>query len=73
MELLTSRDKQKLLIALFLQFLVNLLDLLGVAIFGVIGSIAISGVSGKQRGLRVSQVLEKIGLENLKLYSERKI
>jgi ABC-type multidrug transport system fused ATPase/permease subunit len=70
MELLTSRDKQKLLIALFLQFLVNLLDLLGVAIFGVIGSIAISGVSGRQRGLRVSQVLEKIGLENFSLQSQ---
>ena len=70
MELLTSRDKQKLLIALFLQFLVNLLDLLGVAIFGVIGSIAISGVSGRQRGLRVSQVLEKIGLENFSLQAQ---
>ena len=70
MELLTSRDKQKLLIALFLQFLVNLLDLLGVAIFGVIGSIAISGVSGRQRGLRVSQVLDKIGLENFSLQAQ---
>ena len=70
MELLTSRDKKKLLIALFLQLLVNLLDLLGVAIFGVIGSIAISGVSGMERGLRVTQVLGKIGLENLGLQAQ---
>jgi len=68
--LLTKRDKHKLSLALFLQFLVNFLDLAGVAIFGVIGSIAISGVAGRQQGLRVSQVLEKIGLENLSLQGQ---
>ncbi len=68
--LLTKRDKHNLSLALFLQLLVNFLDLVGVAIFGVIGSIAISGVAGRQKGLRVTQVLEKIGLENLSLQGQ---
>jgi len=57
-ELLSVRDRQKLSVVLLLQTFLGLLDLLGVAIIGLLGSLAVSGVSSRGPGDRVYKVLE---------------
>ena len=61
--LLSHRDKRKLLIVSLGQFLLTFLDLLGVALIGVIGALTIRGVSNQAPGDRVSKVLEFLNLE----------
>jgi len=53
-----------------LQVILGLLDLLGVALVGILGSLAITGASSRAPGNRVGQVLEILNLENLNLQSQ---
>lgn len=55
---LPKRDRQKISVVVFLQIFMSLLDLLGVAIIGVLGALAVSGVQSSQPGSRVSQVID---------------
>jgi ABC-type multidrug transport system fused ATPase/permease subunit len=60
--ILETKDRRRLKYVVVLQILMGLLDLLGVALFGVLGSIAINGVSSKSPGNRVTAVLEFLNL-----------
>jgi ABC-type multidrug transport system fused ATPase/permease subunit len=62
--LLESSDKRKLGVVSLTQFFLGILDLLGVAIIGVLGSLAVSGIQSKAPGNRVGDVLEFLNLEN---------
>jgi len=50
--------------------MLGLLDLLGVALVGVLGSLAITGVSSKLPGNRVGRILELLRLEDLPLQQQ---
>jgi ABC-type multidrug transport system fused ATPase/permease subunit len=64
LSLLESSDKRKLGVVSLTQFFLGILDLFGVAIIGVLGSLAVSGIQSKAPGNRVGDVLEFLNLEN---------
>jgi len=62
--LLIKQDKRKVLGMIFLQVSLGLLDLAGVILVGILGALAVTGVQSQKPGLRVSRVLEILGLSN---------
>jgi len=58
-------DKLKIFLVVLIQILLSVLDLVGVAIFGVIGAIAVYGIQSKTTGTRVANVLEFFNIETL--------
>ena len=64
MKILPKSDKPKIFAAIFMQVSLALLDLIGVAIFGILGALAVTGVQSQQPGNRVSAVLSALGLSN---------
>lgn len=61
---LPNSDKPKIFAVTFLQAILGFMDLLGVAIFGVLGALAVTGVQSQQPGNRVSSVLKLLNLTN---------
>jgi ABC-type multidrug transport system fused ATPase/permease subunit len=63
LNILSSKDRKKLSAIVLLQVFFGFLDLLGVALIGLLGALTINGVQSKSPGTRVSQVLEFLNLE----------
>mgnify|MGYP000408530468 CR=1 FL=1 len=61
---LSARDRFKVSAVVILQIFFGLLDLAGVAIIGVLGALAVTGIQSSQPGDRVSSVLTFLHLEN---------
>ena len=61
---LPPRDKTKFIIVTLLQIGLGFIDLLGIAVIGVLGSLAVSGISSRRPGNRVSSFLDLLGLSN---------
>lgn len=68
--ILQKSDQRKIFIVILMQFCLNLLDLLGVALIGLLGSLAVTGVSGKQPGNRVTLIFKFLKIENFSLQSQ---
>jgi ABC-type multidrug transport system fused ATPase/permease subunit len=64
LRLLAPRDRRKLGLVLMVQIFLSGLDLVGVALIGIVSALAMTGVSGQASGDRVSAVLEFLRLEN---------
>ena len=64
LRILPSRDRKYLIVVICLQSCLGILDLIGVAIIGVIGALAISGVSTGKPGDRVGFILQQLGIAN---------
>jgi ABC-type multidrug transport system fused ATPase/permease subunit len=64
LRVLPSSDRPKVIAVVVLQVGLGFLDLLGVAAFGVLGALAVTGVQSQQPGNRVSAVLDFFGLSN---------
>ena len=62
--LFDKSDRKKIYLITLIQVLSNFLDLIGVALLGVLGSLAISGSSDKQPGSKVESVLKILNLDN---------
>jgi len=62
--LLGKRDRIKYLVSVAIQSAMSLIDLLGVATLGLVGSLAIRGVQSQAAGDRVSKVLVFLKIEN---------
>ncbi len=60
--ILNKRDRKKLLIVFLAQLVLNFLDLIGIALFGLLGALAVNGISFKTPGTRSSQVLEFLNI-----------
>lgn len=60
-----KRDKEKLFLVALSQVFLAFLDLLGVALLGVIGALSVYGIQSKSPGNRVSQILEFTNLNQL--------
>jgi ATP-binding cassette subfamily C protein len=58
------KDKEKLLIVSVIQIILSFFDLIGVAIMGVIGAVAVYGIQSKSAGDRVTKLLELLHLNN---------
>lgn len=61
----SKRDKEKLFLVALSQVFLAFLDLLGVALLGVIGALSVYGIQSKNPGNRISKVLEWANLGNL--------
>jgi ABC-type multidrug transport system fused ATPase/permease subunit len=62
--LLSRRDKQKVLLVTAIQIFMSLIDLLGVAVIGILGALAVSGVQSRTPGNRVQSALSILQIEN---------
>jgi ATP-binding cassette, subfamily B, bacterial PglK len=68
--ILSRKDKIKLFLLTVFQIFLAFLDLLGVGLLGVIGSLTINGVSAKQPGNRVQALLDLLWLTNFPLQTQ---
>jgi len=64
LKLLTRADRFKLAILTVVQVLLSFLDLLGIAIIGLLGSLAVSGIQSNQPVGRVASLLKFIQLQD---------
>lgn len=64
LKLLSPQDKKRLTQILIVQTLMSFLDLIGVALIGLLGTLAITGVQSKTPAGRVSQILDLLGLQD---------
>ncbi len=65
LRVLNRKEITKLIYVLMIQVLLGFLDLLGVALIGVLGALSVSGVQSKEPGSKVSQVLNFLYLDGL--------
>lgn len=63
--LLDPLDRKKLLLIVSVQVMLSLLDLIGVAVIGVIGALSVTGVSSRDPESRISQVLMQLQIDSL--------
>lgn len=68
--LLSKKDRIKLFIATISQIFLGFLDLIAVAAIGVLGALAVNGVSAKAPGNAVSGVLVFLNLDGLTLIQQ---
>ena len=68
--LLTKSEKQKVIGVIVIQIVLGFLDLVAIAIVGVLGALAVNGVQSRGPGDRVSSVLQLIGIENIEFRSQ---
>jgi ATP-binding cassette, subfamily B, bacterial PglK len=68
--ILDQADRRKVIWVILLQISFGFLDLLGVMLIGVIGALAITGVSSGKPGDRVSTLLQFVGLEDSSLQAQ---
>lgn len=63
MKLLGLKDQRKLLLLVLTQVLLNFLDLVGIGLIGIVGSLAVNGISAKAPGNRTFQILRLMHLD----------
>jgi ABC-type multidrug transport system fused ATPase/permease subunit len=73
LRILSSRDRKKLIGVAIIQIFLAGLDLLGVAIVGILGSLAINGISSKGPGERVERLFSIFQLSDLSIQEQAAI
>lgn len=66
-QILGRRDKVKISLVMIFQIFFGILDLTGVMLLGIIGSLAVAGVGGYPPGDRVSALIKFLNLDNYSL------
>jgi ABC-type bacteriocin/lantibiotic exporter with double-glycine peptidase domain len=66
----SKQDRRKILFIALLQTVLNLLDLVGVAIIGIIGSLAVSGLQSIPPAGRVYSILQFLNIDELSLQAQ---
>ncbi len=64
-QIFSKSDQRKIGAVVLLQILLGALDLLGVALIGVIGALAVTGIQSAQPGNRVGAILQFLQLDGL--------
>ena len=70
LKLLTRRDRKLIYLVIVLTIAFSILDLVGVILMGVIGSLSVTGISSGRTGNRVNQLLKFLGIQDLTLQSQ---
>jgi ABC-type multidrug transport system fused ATPase/permease subunit len=65
--LLNSKDRKKILFVSFAQTFSGFLDLLGIALFGLLGALAIKGIQSQNPNRAVEVILTTLNLDSLSL------
>jgi len=68
--LLTRTEKQKTILVIIAQVFLGLMDLAGVALFGILASLTLDGIESRPPSPRVSNILNFIGLNNLRFQQQ---
>lgn len=68
--ILPNGDKKKIVAVIFVQVALSFLDLLGVALIGIVGAISITGIQNQSPGNKTSQVLSFLNLSDLNFYTQ---
>lgn len=68
--ILPKGDKSKIFAVTTVQVALSFLDLIGVALVGIVGAISITGIQSQQPGNRTEQVLSFLHLGNLDFYKQ---
>jgi len=63
--LLERRDRHFVLILVLFQFLASTLDIFGIALIGVLGSLAVAGIQSKSPSNLIQGILEQLNISNL--------
>ncbi len=66
-EILSISDKRKILLVVVLQILLGFLDLLGVAIIGLLGALSVSTITSSETDSRLMVLLKLVRLEDYSL------
>jgi ABC-type multidrug transport system fused ATPase/permease subunit len=67
---LPSSDRPRILVVVIVQFLLGILDLVGVALIGIVGALSISGIKSNLPGNRTQNVLNFLRLDNFSFQSQ---
>ncbi len=70
LRIFSRQDQQKIVAITVIQVFLGVIDLLGVAIFGIMGALAVTGVQSKQPSSRVGGALKLIGIDNFAFQSQ---
>ena len=70
LKVLPKSDKPKIVAVALLQVFLGFMDLLGVAIIGILGALAITGIQSKEPGNRVSAFLNFVGLDGVEFQNQ---
>jgi ABC-type multidrug transport system fused ATPase/permease subunit len=70
LKVLPKRDRAKVILVALLQVLLSLLDLLAVALIGVLGSVALTGIQSRPNGNRVNSLLEVLRLDGFQFQQQ---
>jgi len=62
--ILSEKDRHKILVVSMLQVASGVLDLVGVGLVGVLGALAVEGVSSHSPGSRITAILNLFGIEH---------
>lgn len=68
--MLSSSDRRKIYSVIFIQIFLGLLDLIGIALIGVLGTLSIRGIEGQQPGDRVEKFLNLLHLSEFSFQSQ---
>ncbi len=63
LRIFSKADRRKIRIITIVQIFLGILDLAGVAIIGILGALAISGIQSRAAGNRVQQILELLYID----------
>lgn len=69
-KVLSKSEQQKIFLVICIQIFLSVLDLIGVAIVGILGALAVRGVQSQQPGDRVSMVLRALQIEDLSFQNQ---
>lgn len=64
LKILTTRDRKKILLVTIIQISLGFLDLLGIAVFGVVGALSVSGIQSLEPGNTVEFIIRNLGMES---------
>ena len=73
LRLLTVKDRRRLISVFVLQVFLGLVDLLGVALIGLLGALTVSGIQSRNPSGLSSTILQILGLSSLKFQSQAAI
>ena len=73
LKVLPRKDRLKVVFVIFLQIGLGFLDLVGVAIIGILGALAVSGVASREPGNRVYSILSALNLEDQSVQTQATI
>ena len=68
--ILSKSEQRKIVLVIGIQLFLSALDLIGVAIVGILGALAVRGVQSQQPGNRVSMVLRFLQIEDLNFQNQ---